>query len=248
MFIAVARIPSAPASLQLAARVTGLPLPDVTRALAGTLPRVLVRATEDVDRQLQELEAAGFVAFAGEGATLPTDRDRVVARDLELSAETITAIDAQGRRHPCPIGAIRALIRGVRRVEMIDVQTSTQRKLALGKALLTGGLAVTKKVTTTTERTTEEKEAFLLLLRSDGPPAIMVHERRMNYRCLGAGIQPSTFGNFTVLLARLRVLAPAAVVDDRITRPGFVNGLPPLADDPADLAIHLVTEALARGC
>lgn len=248
MFISIARIPSAPAALQQASRIAGLPLPDATRALAGTLPRVLVRAAEDADRQLRELEAAGFVAFTGEGSAIPTDRDRVVARDLELSSEGIIAIDAQGQPHPCPVTAVSAFIRGVRRVETVDVQTSTQRKLALGKALITGGLAVTKKVTTTTERTTEEKEAFLLLLRSDGQPAIMLHERRLNYRCLGAGIQPSTFGNFTALLARLRALAPAAVVDDRITRPGFLTGLPPLADDPADLAIHLVTEALARGC
>jgi hypothetical protein len=248
MFIAIARVPSAPAFLQQASRVSGLPLPDVTRALAGTLPRVLVRAAEEADRQLRELEAAGFVAFAGDGATVPTDRDRVVARDLELSPEGITALDAQGQRHPCPVSAVTALIRGVRRVEMIDVQTSTQHKLALGKALITGGLAVTKKVTTTTERTTEEKEAFLLLLRGDGQPAIMLHERRLNYRCLGTALQPSTFGNFTVLLARLRALAPAAVLDDRIIRPGFLTGLPPLAEDPADLAIFLVTEALARGC
>ena len=248
MFIAVARIPSASASLQLAARITGLPLPDVTRVLAGTLPRVLVRAAEDADRQLGELDAAGFVAFAGEGAAIPRDRDRVVARDLELSSEGIIAIDAQGQRYPCPGAAVSAMIRGVRRLETVDVQTSTLRKLALGKALLTGGLAVTKKVTTTTERTTEEKEAFLLLLRRDGEPPIMLHERRLNYRCLGTGIQPSTFGNFTALLARLRVLAPGAPVDDRITRPGFLTGLPPLVEDPADLAIHLVTEALARGC
>jgi hypothetical protein len=133
-------------------------------------------------------------------------------------------------------------------LETTEVQTTTHRKVDLGKALLTGGLAVTKKVTTTTERTTEEKQAFLLILRNDDQPPIMLHERQLNYRCLGAGLQPSTFGNFTALLARLRSLAPVAPWDDRITRPGFLTGLPPLSVDPVDLAIFLVSEALSRAC
>ncbi len=248
MFVAIARMPAQPNALSQAAHLAGMPLPDVSRALTGTLPRVLVRATEDAPRLIQALEGAGFVAFGGDPSAIPTDKERVVARDLELSSDAIIAIDGQGRRCACPVAAVAALIRGVRRVETTEVSTSTQRKLALGKALVTGGLSVTKKVTTTTERTTEEKEALLLIQRNDGQPAIVLHERRLNYRCLGAGIQPSTFGNFTALLARLRSLAQAAALDERILRPGFLTGLPPLVDDPADLALFLVTEALARNC
>jgi hypothetical protein len=248
MFIAIARIPPGPAALPKAARLTGMTLADVSRLLAGTLPRVLVRATEDGTGLARALEAEGFVAFLGPDPGIPSDQQRVVARDLELSPEALTAIDRSGQRHLCPPSAVGAYLRGVRRLETTELQTSTQRKLDLGKALLTGGLSVTKKVTTTTERTTEEKQAFLLILRNDDQPPIMLHERRLNYRCLGTGIQPSTFGNFTALLARLRSFAPAAPLDDRMTRPGFLTGLPPLSVDPADLAIFLVSQARSRGC
>lgn len=248
MFVAVARVPSDANALQRAAEIAGMAVADASRLLAGTLPRVLVRATDEGARMAGALESAGFVAFACEDSAVATEKDRVVARNLEFSTSGLVAVDGRGQRFECPYSSIAALIRGIRLVASTEVIKSTERKLALGKALLTGGLSVTKKVETVQERTTSMKEAFLLLQRSDGEPAILLCEPRLNYQCLGKGIQPSTFGNFMALLARLRELAPHAPLDDRITRPGFLSGLPLMAVDPVDLAIHLVQMAQARGC
>jgi hypothetical protein len=122
------------------------------------------------------------------------------------------------------------------------------RKLDIGKALLTSGLSITKKVETISERVTATKEPFLLLQRRDGRPDLMLYERRLNYQCLGRELQPSTFGNFTALSAKLRNLAPQAPLDDRIIRPGFLLGLPLMSVDPVDLALFLVTMSRLRGC
>jgi hypothetical protein len=248
MLVAVARIPPGPSAVPRAAAVAGLAVPDAARLLAGILPRVLVRATSEGARLVAELEAAGFVAFAVEESAVTTDAQRVVARNLELAGQGVVAVDGRGQRHTCPASAFGTLLRGVRFVETTEVEKTTQRKLSLGKALITGGLAVTKKVETTSERTISAKEAFLLLQRSDGLPEILLCERRLNYQCLGPDLQPSALGNLIALLARLRAMAPQAALDDRITRPGFLAGLPPLALDPVDLAIALVTKALERGC
>jgi hypothetical protein len=248
MFLAIARIPAGPAALQRAAGITGLAVPDVARALAGTLPRILLRATGEGPRLLEALQSAGFIAFLGEDTEVLTDARRIVARNLELTEDGLVAVDGRGQRHGCPAAAIHTLVRGHRLVESTEVTRTTQRKLSLGKALITGGLAVTKKVETTSERTTSAKEAFVVLQRDEGLPEIMLYEQRLNYQCLGAGIQPSTFANFTALLARLRSLAPHAALDDRITRPGFLVGLPPMALDPVDLALFLVSQARAHGC
>jgi hypothetical protein len=248
MFVAVARIPSAPAALQRVAAITGLALADVSRALAGTLPRILLRAAPAGRRIAEELEAAGFIAFAGEEAEVLTDKQRILPRTLELSAEGLLAVDAGGQRHGCPRGAMEAFLRGIRLVETSEVTKTVTRKLDLGKALLTSGLSVTKKVETTSERTTSEKESFLLIQRRDGLPDLLIRERRLSYQCLGPAIQPSTFGNFTALVARLQSIAPSAPLDDRITRPGFMTGLPLMAVDPVDLAVFLVGKARLRGC
>jgi hypothetical protein len=248
MFVAVARIPADPAALQRAAAVTGLALADVSRLLAGTLPRILLRATTEGGRIAAGLEAAGFVAFASEESEVVTDQQRIIARKLELSAEGMVAVDGREVRHECSAEAMSAFLRGLRLVETAEVTKTVERKLDLGKALLTSGLSVTKKVVTTSERTTAAKEPFLLIQRRDGRPDILLCEPRLNYQCLGPAIQPSTFGNFTALIARLRSLAPHAPLDDRITRPGFMAGLPLMSVDPVDLALFLVSRARARGC
>jgi hypothetical protein len=247
MFVAVAQIPSGPAALQRAAGITGLAVADVSRALAGTLPRILLRATLDGEKIVGALEAAGFVAFAADEVAVITDKQRILARNLELSAGGLVAVAGSGERHECPAAAILAFLRGVRLVETSEVIKTVQRKLDLGKALLTSGLSVTKKVETISERTTSTKESFVLIQRRDGRPDIMLYERRCNYQCLGPAILPSTYGNLMTLLARLQGLAPAAPLDDRITRPGFLAGLPLMSLDPVDLAVFLVTKARQRG-
>jgi hypothetical protein len=248
MFVAVARIPSDPAAHRRAAEITGLAMADVSRLLAGTLPRVLVRATEEGGRIVDALEQDGFVAFTGEASSILREKDRVVARNLELRPGMLAAVDGRGRWHECPFPSITAFLPGVRAVETAEIVRTTERKLALGKALLTGGLAVTKKVETVSERTTSAKESFILIQCGRTQPAIMLYERRLNYQCLGADLQPSTHGNQVALLASLRAMAPAVPLDDRLGRAGFLAGLPPMSIDPVDLAVFLVSEARARGC
>lgn len=248
MFVAIARLPDDPAALRQASALTGLAPADASRMLAGALPRVLVRSTREGPRLVEALEAAGFRAFAAEAAALPTDRDRVVARTLAFSPQGFVAVDGRGQEHPCPPEAIGAFLRGLRQTESSETVTSTERKLDLGKAILTSGLVVTKKVETVTERRTTHRDPFLLVQRCDGEPSIILYEQRLTYQGLGPDLQHSRAANFLALLARLRALAPTAPVDDRILRPGFLGGLPLLPVDPADLALYLVAEARARGC
>lgn len=248
MFIAVASLPSDPDAIRRAAAIAGIAPADASRLLTGTLPRVLVRATREGDRILEALAVAGFTAFQGEAASIPDDGDRVVARNLECAPAGFVALDGRGQRHDCPATSIAAFLRGVRTLETSELVKTTERKLDLGKALLTSGLSITKKVETTSERRTSSRDPFLLVQRNDGHPAIMLYEGRLNYQCLGPDLQPSRAGNFAVLLSRLRGLAPGAPLEDRMTRPGFLAGLPDLSVDPADLAVFLLSEARARGC
>lgn len=248
MFVAVAQMPADPAAIQQAATIAGLALADASRLLAGTLPKVLVRTTAEGERITKALEEAGFVALLGDESAILGDKDRVVARNLELSPEGLVAIDGRGQRFVCPSQTITAFLRGFRRFESTEITKTTKRKLDIGKALLSGGLMLTKKVETVSETTTSVKEAFLLIQCGSGLPEIVLYEHKVNYQCLGSGLQLSTLGNQAALLARLQALAPQVPVDDRLARPGFVAGQPLMAADPVDLAIYLVTLARARGC
>jgi hypothetical protein len=248
MFVAIARLPEDPARLDRLAAITGVARVDAVRMITGNLPKVIVRGTREGVRLVAELEAAGFTAFTAETTDIPTDQARVVARSLAFHPEHLEVTDTRGQVHACPVAAMAAFLRGLRQGESFESITTTERKLDLGKAILTSGLMISKKVETTTERRTATREPFLLLQRNDGQAAIMFYEHRLNYQGLGAGLQHSRATNFQALLVRLQALAPATPFDDRMLRPGFLASLPPMGVDPADLALFLITEARGRSC
>ncbi|HEX9082303.1 MAG TPA: hypothetical protein VF768_08485, partial [Holophagaceae bacterium] len=141
-FLAIARCPEGPDALARLAALTGLARVDATRLLTGTLPRVLLMNTPEGDRLVADLEAAGFRAFAANPSDVPTDRDRIVARRLAFAPGGCTVTDAQGQDHPCLGSAVAALVRGYRTVDSTEIEKTTERKLDLGKAILTSGLMV----------------------------------------------------------------------------------------------------------
>ncbi len=250
MLIVIAKAPQDPAALKKAAQVTGMVLADLNRRLMGVMPRVLLPAApaEGADGLVAGLEALGFVAFSCDAGTVPGDDDRVLVRAMEVRAEGVLFIDGQGQEHMCPKSAMALIQRGVRVSRTSEKVETTERRINVGKAVLTGGLLLTSKVKKEAVHTQESREAFVLVARKDGEPDAIIYERRIDYRFLGADKQPSSFANLEKTLARLRALAPELPVEDRLTRPGFVTGLPLVSADPVDLGLFLVSLASTRGC
>jgi hypothetical protein len=248
VLVAVARIPARSDARALAAQAAGIALADVNRRLAGTLPRVLAPglAPAAAEALAAALDAVGFVTVVFDAKAVPGDADRVLATRIEIAGRTLSATDAQGRAYTCPGSALALLQWGVRVKSQSEDMKTSERKFSMGKALLSGGLLLTKKVDRTTVKVTETREPFLLLQRDDGEPDIMLYERRLDYRFLGAEMQPMSRANLERVLGRLRALAPRAAVEDRLMQPGFVAGLPLTSVDPADLALYLVTLARAK--
>jgi hypothetical protein len=241
VLLAVARIPDGVEARAQAAAAAGLALADLNRRLAGPLPRVLIPAAPDerAHALAQALEGLGFLVLTCDVAAVPGDDDRVVARRVELAADALVVSDGQGRTHRCPRGAVALLQRGVRHSRTEERVKTSERRFSVGKAVLSGGMMLTKKIEKTEVATVETAEPFLLVGRGDGEPDIILYERRLDYRSMGPEMQPSSRGNLERLWAWLQALAPGRT-DDRVARPGFVSGLPATAADPIDLALYLV--------
>ena len=249
MLLVIANAPKDPLAQTRAAQLAALPPADFSRRLVGTLPRILLPAVP-VDRigsLVDEFEALGFAAFSCDPAAAPGDDDRLLVRGFEIETGALAFLDGQGNRHACVAGAVSLIQRGVRATTTSETVTTNERRLDMGKAVLTGGLMLTSKVQKKSVRSEETREPFLLLQRNDGQPDAIIYERRVDYRFLGAEKQPASHANLERTLARLRALAPSAPVDDRAARPGFVSGLPLTSCDPVDLALYLVTLARTRG-
>ena len=247
MFLSLGPLPARPDAIPRAAQLAGLALSDAARLLAGTFPRILLRNAPEPEVLIAALKAEGYLAWASDPAQVQGDTQRMLLRDLQWTEAGFQAQDSQSIQ-TCPFAAVRLLQRGTRTHAATVLETSTSRKVDLGRALLSGGMMITKKVTTTTERTTHAKEPFLLVQRNDGLPDLMIYEHRMSYQCLGATMGHATLVNLGLLVAKFQSLCPQAPLDDRVNRPGFIAGLPMLGLDPVDLGLFLVSEARLRGC
>lgn len=193
MFIAVAGLPEAPSALQDAATLCGLTVMDVRSRCAGMLPRVLVRqATEaEAERLVAGLGDLGFRAFAGEARQVPRDGERIIARQLAWVDGGFTVTDGRGETHPCPFLAIALLQSGFRTTTHSEIIKSKERKFSMGRALLSGGLSMSKTVETTTEQVTSNRESFILVVRAGDQPDLMLYESRLGFQCLGADLKPT---------------------------------------------------------
>jgi hypothetical protein len=94
MFITLGRLPDHPTAISRAAQLTGLAPSDAARLLAGTFPRVLLRAVADPEALLTALAAEGFLAWASDPAQVPTDDGRVIVRGLTWTADGFLAHDS----------------------------------------------------------------------------------------------------------------------------------------------------------
>lgn len=238
MLLAVARIPPGAGAMARAAAATGLPLGEVSWRLKGPLPRVLLTDAdaERIAAAARELEQAGFVAVSCDPSRVQTDRDRVVPRALDFSPQSLVATDAREVRHECPAAAILFVQRGARAGGQLvrDVRIVRQGPRERAVAF------------ETIRETTDNPERFLLVHRDDGKPDIMIYEKQLSFRFLGAEMQPTSRANLELVLRRLGTLAPAAPIVDTVARPGFVAGLPETSVDAVDLGLFLIALAHRR--
>ena len=249
MLLVIANAPKDPVARRQGAQLADLPPADFSRRLAGVFPRVLLAAApvDQVGALADGFESLGFVAFSCDPAAAPSDEDRLMVRGSAGKAEALVLLDGKGEARPCAGSAMFLIQRGVRVTTTRETVKTTERRLDIGKAVLSGGLMLTSKIEKQLVRNEEAREAFLLLQRNDGEPDAIIYERQVDYRFLGADKQPASHANLERTLARLRALAPTVPVDDRVAKPGFVSGLPLTSSDPVDLALYLVTLARTRG-
>jgi hypothetical protein len=258
VLLAIAAFPSSASQLDVdtvkeVATITGLSPADVRMRLAGLLPRVLLTAgaseTSAENSGLLETAAAaltqrGFHAITLDPAVVPDDGDRIRARRIEIGGGVLRVWDATGRQHDTRREDLWLFQKGVRVATEERMVTRRERHLDLGRAVLSGGLLISKSTTKTQTVTSETRDPFLLVQRAREAGDFVLYERQLDYRSLGAGMQSSSHANFETLIGQLQAFAPGAPLDDRVGRPGFVKGLPQTSADPLDLALHLV--ALAR--
>jgi hypothetical protein len=174
-----------------------------------------------------------------------SDAQRFVVRSFELGERGLTAVSRRGETAEIAYDQVDLLLHGVRMDERTEIHRTERKKFSPGRALLSGGLMLSKTVRKVEKVTTEERDEFIHLY-SDGRPAMVFHATDLNYQSLGSALQPSTTANFAWLAGRLREATPRARHDARLAnRAGRARILgPSLKDRHLDIAISLLARVL----
>ncbi|HET6582195.1 MAG TPA: hypothetical protein VFG69_02085, partial [Nannocystaceae bacterium] len=96
--------------------------------------------------------AAGIRAIGLECAVVPVRDpwpDMIVARRFELGAAALGVESREGTSVALPHADIDVLLRGTRQTQTKSTERVTERKIAIGRAILSGGLVNTRTETTT---------------------------------------------------------------------------------------------------
>jgi hypothetical protein len=249
--------------------------------LNAGLPAVVL-ATADAARArtlLERLRGRGHGALACEAGALVSSERMVSMRRFRLEPDAIVeghdparpqpsaaeaspyreALDAGEERPPAhlPFASVSALLRASRLVRTEKPVEVKEKKFALGRAVVSGGLMMTKTVTRQETSVVEDREQLLYLFRRDGQPPWILYENGTHFSGLGGELAPSALANFFRTVERLRQLAPHAVYDERflkLRRPPeraarAAAALPTLAGAPEggmDLLAHLLARWIAR--
>jgi len=194
----------------------------------------------------EKLCAAGFRTLVLGHDQVETDSARIVVRKFLLKDSEIGFEERTGSPMSIAYDLIRVIIRGIRIVRTTETETVKDRKFDAGRAILTGGLALTKSVSLRQQSVSEIREGFIYLYSDKQRPLVFL-ESALQYESLGPSLQASHAANFTFLVAELKRRCASAVYDDRLVNKAAQTLLLGPRFDPEkhlDMAITLLSKSL----
>lgn len=201
----------------------------------------------DQERAMQmeaKLRSAGFSAVLLTEREIAAELSPLIVRKFVLSENDLAVATETGQSLSIPFRNVRLILRGTGTVRGTTTETVKSRSVSLGRAVMSGGLMLTKTTKTVQEVAVEERTAFFNLYAGDNP-VLVFRENALVYDSLGPKLQPSRALNFTCLIAELRRRCPEAQYDERLlTRPAQIALLGPTLNPEEHLSV--ATALLAK--
>ncbi|MBI5075864.1 MAG: hypothetical protein HZB62_11960 [Nitrospirae bacterium] len=201
----------------------------------------------DQERAMQmkaKLQSAGFSAVLLTEGEIVAELSPLIVRKFALSVTGLAVVTETGQSLSIPFQNVRLILRGIGIVRGTTTETVKSRSVSLGRAVMSGGLMLTRTTKTVQEVAVEERTAFFNLYAGDNP-LLVFRENALVYDSLGPMLQPSRALNFTCLIAELRSRCPGAQYDERLlTRPAQIALLGPTLNPEEHLSV--ATALLAK--
>jgi hypothetical protein len=202
------------------ASALGLGLYDARMRLVSPLPSILASglSLQDAQRLLALLRGRGHGAVACDAATIPGHERALVARGFELAPSAFVVLDAQKRRLEVPHAQILGVVRAAEQSSETRSIETREKKLSVGRALLSGGVMLNKTVTKVEQSASADLQQVAYLFRSTTPEALLLEERSLSFEGLGSARGSSARQSFEALMLALKRAAPAALHDDSLRK------------------------------
>ena len=187
--------------------------------LVGGLPAVIISsAAAGPSLSLNDkMRARGHRSFAVPAEDVVPSDVMIAPKRFALEPDALVSADDPSLRLPYAdvLGIFRAM-----HSTRTELHTETkEKKFSMGRALVTGGIVMSKTTTKGHTSVSNEREQLLYLFRASGQTPWCFWERGTNYGGLGKEMLPSSAQSFLALIGKLRQLAPQAVYDERLLTP-----------------------------
>ncbi len=184
--------------------------------LAPGMPAV-VRKTSDKPQALEllgRLRARGHGAIACDTSAVASSGQMPSMRRFCLGPEGVSLDDVPGAH--LPYDDVLALVAAVHRRHILNQGEFKDRKLSVGRAVLTGGLVTSKVIKRETHAATDERDPVLYIFRRSAGTPWILREHRTHWGGLGRPVAPSAADNYRATVGALRERMPDAIYDDRL--------------------------------
>jgi len=234
-------------SVQEIARALGITAYEVKQRMRCGSPTVLASFADPQQALavVNKLNPLGIASMVVDATEVRSRTGSITVRHFKLDESSLHIETGDKRSAKIPYKKIDVLLPATSTVTFSRTETTTEKKLSLGRTLLTGGIPMLKKVTRQKKVTSEESERvlYLYIIRRRDP--IVFSQNSITYEGLGNAMQLSRESNFTYLTDELHRRCPGAVYDNRLLkRVGRIQLLGPTLDP--DTHMDIATAILVR--
>lgn len=181
----------------------------------GPLIVAVLAEKERAEQLSEQLHSAGFKSLVLTADEIDTASCAWIVRRFGLGRHELHVETEKSDNLDISFQDIDLVLPGISISRDNTTETVKKRSLNLGRAVISGGLMLTKTTKTTREVTTETRERFINIYAGE-VPIIVLRENALDYNSLGSALTPSRSSNFTYLLNELRRCCPGVRYDARL--------------------------------
>jgi hypothetical protein len=210
--------PGLDAQLPELAKDLGLFPYDLRIRINGPLPVIVARMPEReaASALMAKLRSWGHGAVGCEDNKVVAAEAMLQVREFRFEGSRLAVTVGGGESVEIESGEVLMLIHAMAVLQQHQTHESTKQQFSAARAVLSGGIVMTRTVSSTSHQNETGFEERIYLFRRSSTDPILFAQHQLHYGGLGEAMSRSSHDNFAALTVRLRAFAPEARYDDRL--------------------------------